>query len=420
MSHGIAIIRVQGDLRAQVSESHPRAAPVAAGLFGVFALLVVAVGVMTVIAPPPPPGVEPVTADATLFTVGLFGIMAVGALVAGRHPANPIGWLLCGFCLLQILGPVSYLYAIVAFGGSDPPRFGAETAAWMSVWTWIPTIAVLGLALLLFPDGRPASSRWRWAVWIAVGGIGASVALGVALWPQRGVELLALGDVFPGAANIPGNLALALCFASFVAGAVSLVVRFLRSHGEERLQLKWLMFAAGIAASGLIGLALADAALESDPFWVDMLSTLGVMGIPAAMGVAIFKHRLYSIDRIISRTLSYTILTGVMAGIYAGSSLLLGSMLRPLTGSNELAVAGSTLAAAALFSPARRWIQSAMDRRFNRRRYDAAQTMEAFSARLRSTGDMETLRVDLTAAVTETLQPTHLSLWLRESPRWDS
>ena len=390
------------------------AAPVALGLFGVFVLLGVAVGILTVIAPPPPTGVEPVTADAALFAGALLGIMSVGILVALRHPANPIGWLLCGFCLLQILAPASYLYAILAFGGVGPPLFGAETAAWISVWLWIPAIALLGLALLLFPDGRPPSSRWRWGTWTAVGGLGVAVGLGVALWPRRGVELLAVGDDFPGAANIPGNLALALCFASFVVGAVSLVVRFLRSRGEERLQLKWLMFAAGIAASGLIGLAVTDAVLETDPIWVDMFSTLGVMGIPAAMGVAIFKHRLYAIDRLISRTLSYTILTGVMAGVYVGSSLLLGSMLRPITGSNDLAVAGSTLAAAALFSPARRRIQSAMDRRFNRRRYDAALTMEAFSRRLRSTGDMESLRMDLTSAITEVLQPTHLSLWLRQ------
>lgn len=215
-------------------------------------------------------------------------------------------------------------------------------------------------------------------------------------------------------ASVPGNISLALTFASFVAGAVSLIFRFLRSRGEERLQLKWLMFATGVAASGLIGLAVADAGREGDPLWVDLVSTLGILGIPAAIGIAIFKYRLYAIDRIISRTVSYALLTGVLVAVYVGGVLVLGPVLRPVTGSNDLAVAGSTLAVAALFSPARRRIQSSMDRRFNRRRYDAARTVEAFSARLREEVDLNALRSDLTSTVRETLQPAHVSLWLRE------
>ena len=383
-------------------------------LFGVFVLLLVLVGVMLAIAPSPPVGVEPITADAALFSVGLLGMMAVGALVAGRHPANPIGWLLCGFCLAQILSPVSYLYAIIAFYGTEQPLPGAAIAAWVTAWIWIPAIAVLGLALLLFPDGRPPSPRWRWAVWIAAGAIGASVRLRVALWPQRGPGLLAIGDNFPGLARVTGDVALPLTFASFVIGAASLIVRFLGSRGEERLQLKWLVFATAIAASGLIGLALADAFLEGDPLWVDLLGALGVMGIPVAMGIAIFRYQLYAIDRIISRTVSYALLTGTMVAVYVGGILLLGPVLRPLAGSNDLAVAGSTLAAAALFTPARRRIQSAVDRRFNRRRYDAALTVDAFTTRLRDAGELETLHVDLASTITEALQPAHLSLWLRE------
>ena len=386
----------------------------ASGLFAVFVILLMLVGAMFAIAPSPPVGVEPITADAALFSIGLLGIMAVGTLVAKRHPINPIGWLLCGFCLAQILAPASYLYAIIAFYGTQQPLPGAAAAAWVTAWIWIPAIATLGLALLLFPNGRLPSRRWRWAVWIALGAVGASVGLGVALWPLRGPSLLAISDDFPGTAKVIGEIALPLTFASFVTGAASLIVRFLRSRGEERLQLKWLVFASAIAASGLIGLALADAALEGDPLWVDLLGTLGVMGIPAAVGIAIFRYQLYAIDRIISRTLSYALLTGAMAAVYFGSILLLGPVLRPVTGSNDLAVAGSTLAAAALFAPARRRIQSAVDRHFNRRRYDAAVTMDAFTARLRDTGELETLHVDLTSTITKALQPVHFSLWLRQ------
>jgi hypothetical protein len=394
--------------------TRPAATGMAWGLFGLFVLLLGLTGVLAAIAPPPPPGVEPVTADATIFSVGLLGIVAVGTLVAGRHPANPIGWLLCAFGLVQVVAPLCYLYAIVGFGARAQPLPGAAVAAWVSAWIWIPAIGVLGLALLLFPSGRLPSARWRSAAWAAIAGMGASLALGAALWPQRGPGLLTIGDQFPGVAGIFGNIALALTFGSFVAGAVSLIVRFLGSQGEERLQLKWLMLATGVAATGLIGFALADAGMEDDPLLVDLLSTFGILAIPVAMGIAIFKYRLYEIDRLISRTLSYALLTGVLVAVYAGSVLLLGPLLRPVAGSNDLAVAGSTLAVAALFAPARRRIQSFVDRRFNRGRYDAARMVEAFSARLRDQVDLDTLRLDLTATVRETLQPTHVSLWLRE------
>lgn len=399
--------------------TQPRRAAVllALGLFGLFTLLLGTVGLMWVIASPPPPGVEPITADAALFSLGLFGIMTVGVLVGSRHPTNPIGWLLCAFCLVQILAPLSYLYAIVGFYGTEQRLPGAAVAAWLTVWIWIPAIAILGLALLLFPDGRPPSRRWRWAVWIAVGGIASSIVLGATLWSSRGASFLSLGDDFPGMARVPGNVALALTFASFVTSAVSLVFRFHRSRGDERLQLKWLMFATAVAAAGLIGLAFADATFEGDPLWIDLLGTLGVLGIPVAMGIAIFKYRLYAIDRIISRTLSYTLLTGAMAAVYAGGILLSGWMLRPLAGSDGLAVAGSTLAAAALFSPARRRIQLAVDRRFNRRRYDAALTVDAFTARLRNEGNLDTLQSDLITTINEVLQPRSLSVWFRNPER---
>lgn len=383
-------------------------------LFGLFLLILGATGVMILIAPAPPPGVAPITADAVVFSVGLIVMAAVGALVAGRHPDNPVGWLLGAFCLIQVLAPSTYLYAIIALAGNGEPLPWGAQAAWLTSWIWIPAIGILALALLHFPDGRLPSSAWRFARWLAIGGLIASVALGVALWPERGIELLAMGDDFPGVAGVIATLALVLTFLSFVVGATSLIARFRRSRGEVRLQLKWLMFASGVAAFSLIGLALADIALESDPIWVDVLSTLGFVGIAVAIGVAIFKYRLYAIDLIISRTVTYALLTGLMLTVYTGSTLVLGSVLQPVVGSNALSVAASTLLSAALFSPARRRIQSRVDRRFNRARYDAEMMAHAFGARLIHESDLEILRADLAETVVQALHPSHLALWVRE------
>ncbi len=381
-------------------------------LFALFGVLLATLAVMILWAPPPPPGVAPITSDAAFFSLALLGIMAVGALVAGRHPANPVGWLLCAFCLLQLLSPLTYVYAAAAFtdGWSLP---GGGVAAWLTAWLWIPAIAVIGMALLLFPDGTLPSREWRWAVMASAGGLAASLALGVALWPRRGVGLLTLGDDFGGVSEIPATMALVLCFLTFVAGAASIVFRFLRSQGESRLQIKWVMYATCLAAAGLVGFAYADAALAADPVWVAVLSTLGLLAIPAAMGVAIFRYRLYAIDRIISRTVSYALLSGGMLAVYTVASLILSSLLQPVAGSNELAVAGSTLTAAAVFTPARRRIQSTVDRRFNRSRYDAVLTIETFTGRLRSERDFDSLSSDLISAVSATLQPAHVSLWLQ-------
>jgi hypothetical protein len=380
---------------------------------GVFLALLAGVGVMIASGPDPPPGVEPITGDAVFLSGGLVAIAAVGALVARRHRRNPIGWLLLAFCLVQVLSPFTYLYAIGAYAGPrDLPA--AEVAAWMTAWLWIPAIALLGLALLHFPDGRLPSSRWRWVRRTALFGVLISLVLAAALWPERGSGLLAIGDDFPGLAAPAANAALPLTFLSFVLSAASLVFRFRASRGEARLQLKWLMFAAAVAAGGLAAFALADLFLDHDPLWIDLLSSLGIVGIPVAMGIAIFKYRLYAIDRIISRTVSYALLTGAMAVLYVAGTLLLGALLRPLAGANDLAVAGSTLAVAGLFSPARRSIQTFVDRRFNRARYDAALTVDAFVARVRDVAELATLRADLMTTVAKTVHPAHVSVWVRD------
>jgi len=380
---------------------------------GVFVALLAGVGVMIATGPEPPPGVEPITADAAFISGGLVAIAAVGALVARRRRSNPTGWLLLAFCLVQALSPFTYLYAIGAYAGpGDLPA--AEVAAWLTTWLWIPAIALLGLALLHFPDGGLPSPRWRWVRRTVLAGVVASLVLAAALWPERGSGLLALGDDFPGLAGPVANVALPLTFLSFVVSAASLVFRFRASRGEARLQLKWLIFATAIAAGGLVAYALADLFLDRDPLWIDLLSSLGIVGIPVAMGIAIFKYRLYAIDRIISRTVSYALLTGAMGVLYASGTLLLGALLRPLAGANDLAVAGSTLAVAGLFSPARKRIQAFVDRRFNRARYDAALTVDAFLARVRDVAELATLRADLMTTVAQTVHPAHVSVWVRD------
>jgi hypothetical protein len=331
----------------------------------------------------------------------------LGAVVAGHRPENPIGWLFLAIGLSGALGVVSneYVhYTLVVDLGALP---GGAVAAWLSAWTWWPAYGLVPLVLLVFPDGRLPSPRWRWAAWLAGAGV-AVMTLGIAASTIGDPVRFALSEEEPG--GLPGLvLAVSVIAAavSFLAGLVSLALRWRRAWGNEREQLKWVAFAAGLSL-------VANVVLQ-----VLMLPGLGLVGVvlvPVGATIAILRYRLYDIDRIINRTLVYGSLTALLGGIYAGTVLVLGQVFGGIGGQlPSWAVAGTTLAVAALFQPARRRIQQAVDRRFNRRKYDAAKTIEGFSARLRDEVDLDTLSAELLAVVDQTMEPTYVWFWLRPS-----
>jgi hypothetical protein len=347
----------------------------------------------------------------------------VGALIAYHRPGNSIGWIFCAIGLFQGLANFGYeyaTYALITRPGSLP--LGAFMS-WVGNWTWAPGLGLVLVFLpLLFPDGRPPSRRWWLAGWVGGASVAAITALAaIFLWPERGPALLRpptgeerdpqwVLDV------LVEYVAFPLMLAAGLAAVVSLLVRFRRARGDERQQIKWFAYAAAIT---LVWTFLIEGVPASNPLFelvTNALMVLVVPSIPIAAGIAIFRYRLYDIDRLVNRTLVYAALTASLALIYFGSVVGLQYMFRALAGGNSsLAVVASTLAIAALFNPLRRAIQSFIDRRFYRSRYDAAKTLEAFSATLRDETDLGSLTEALEAVVRETIQPAHASLWLRGS-----
>ena len=354
----------------------------------------------------------------------------VGALIASRRPTNPIGWICLAVGIFWMLNVVAGSYVIyglrVASPGSVPhPVAIGSLAEWLG-----PTaVGLLGTYLiLLFPDGRLPSSRWRPLAWLS----GAVLVLNVVvstLAPSPLSDLRSVRNPFgleghpwmAGASDTVGLL-LSLCM---LASAISLVLRYRRSGGEVREQIKWIAFAASVVALGVSAAVVSGTFFASgttggaQALWENLLEdaiTLSFAGVPVAVGFAVLKYRLYDIDVIINRTLVYGALTGTLALVYFGGVATTQTIFRALTGQQEqpqLAVVVSTLAIAALFNPLRRRIQSFIDRRFYRRKYDAAKTLEAFSAKLRDETDLDALDAELVGVVRETMQPSHVSLWLR-------
>jgi hypothetical protein len=357
-------------------------------------------------------------------TVIAIGFSTVGVVITPRLPRlNPIGWL---FCTIGLVGGVRLFvaeYAIVtllAEPGSLPSMLpGGETLAWVSSWVWVLHLGLFVFLALLFPDGRPPSSRWRPLVW----GSGVVVVAGtvsVALWPAtaRGFDLInhPLGTEV--ATDII-NPVETIVYALGLIAAASLLARLRGSKGVERQQVKWFSYAVTVLAT-----SATLAYMVSEPMgvvWLDRVSSVlviaSVVGLPVAVGMAILRYHLYNIDLIINRTLVYGTLTAVLAGLYFGSILVLQLLFRALTGEeSQLVVVASTLAIAALFNPLRRRIQGFIDRSFYRRKYDAVKTLEGFSAKLRDETDLYALSEDLVGVVRETMQPAHVSLWLRPNP----
>ncbi len=366
-------------------------------------------------------------ADA-VFAVLFLSFPTVGAAIASREPRNAIGWLFLGAgvgALAEdaLLGYAAY--ALVVSPGSLP---GGDLAALLADAVWLPTIGAASLLLfVLFPTGRPMSRRWRWFVWVvsvdlAVFGVGTLVYPGpLYFFPDRR-NPWALDAVGEAVRQVVDDVTGPVLLFSLVVGLVALVLRFRRAAGVERLQMKWLVWAGGVWVAALPGLIWIGSTGDGNGrvagiLLGDLVFSLIVVLIPVAVGTAILRHRLYDIDVVINRTLVYGGLTAVLAGVYLGSVLLLQVLLGPVTGESDLAVAGSTLAVAALVRPLRSRFQAGVDRRFYRARYDAAQTVADFAGRLRQELDLDALGGDLRQVVMATVAPSHVSLWLREEAR---
>jgi hypothetical protein len=357
------------------------------------------------------------------YTVFLVAAATVGALVASRRPENPIGWILAVAGLGYALAGGAIAYTSYAFQG-DHSLPAATAVTWTGNWLWT---VVIGLAsaypLLLFPDGKLLSPRWRPVAWLIPPATVLAV-VGVMLSPDRldvgHHHTIANPTALDGGAHVAdviGSAGFLGIAVAFLASFASVVVRFRRAHGVERLQLKWLIYSAALILFSVLVVASLISVLVANGDDANNLTngvtSIALASYPVALGVGILRHRLYDIDVVINRTLVYAGLTATLAAVYVGSVLLLQLALGSVTSDSSLAVAVSTLGVAALFRPARARIQAAVDRRFYRRKYDAARTLEEFSARLREQVDLDALGGELSAVVTETMQPAHVSLWLR-------
>ena len=377
----------------------------------------------------------PRTLDADLTTGSLLGqalflvFPLVGALIASRRPENPIGWLcLVDGLLWTTTNMLDYhsLY-VMASPGSVPFPVGL---AGVNHWLWVPTVGLLGTyVFLLFPDGRLPSRRWRPLAWLC-GVVIASGSLGLMLSPgpldmPRGIRNPFGLEAAPWVA-VAAYAILPLLPLCMLASALSLVMRYRRSRGDVRQQIKWIAFAASLVALTYLIAIVALFIHPSEiwfaaglPLWLDLIeyaALLSITSVPIAIGFAVLKYRLYNIDLIINRTLVYGSLTGALALVYFGGVTVTQALFRNITGQEQLpqlVIVVSTLLIAALFTPLRRRIQSFIDRRFYRAKYDARKILEAFSVRLRDETDLEALNEDLVEVVRETMQPAHVSLWLR-------
>ena len=343
------------------------------------------------------------------------GFGVVGFVVAWRKPGNLLAWALLGVAACGALSEDASFYAVAGYR----LRHGGLPLGWVALLAqpfWAPVLVLLGLVFLLFPDGRPPSPRWRWVLWaaLAVGAVWIASAFtltvgaitGHHLQVDPGGNLVVLNNgarnaTWWNAVTTVAALVLAICW---LASLASQVLSYRRSSGERRQQLKWLLAGSAVGGAGL-GISLTGAG-----GFLNIAGPVGFLALPLSIGVAVLKYRLFDIDRVISRTLAYAIVTGLLVGVYAGLVLL---ATRVLSFHTPVAVAASTLAAAALFNPLRRRVQQVVDRRFNRVRYDADRAIAAFAARLKDAVDLESARAELFDAVHRSLEPAHVSLWIR-------
>ena len=340
------------------------------------------------------------------------GFTAIGAVVALRRPANAIGWLLLVAGCVSALCAFAVEYGVYAIVGRTVALPGGLFSGWLGSWIWIFYI-VLGLpfVLLLFPNGRLLSTRWWPVAGVAI--LAAFLIAAVMAFRPGPLQLAAYMDnpftpLAPSLVEALDTISKFLSLPAIVGPSWSLVLRFRRSTGIERAQIKWLAFSAGpVGAAGFASFVLPDKLGQ-------VLFVFLLLSVPVSVGIAILRYRLYDIDLLINRTLVYGATSATIALTFFAGIVVLQALLRPLTSGAELAVAASTLLSFALFQPIRRRVQDAVDRRFYRSRYDAAQILDSFAVRLRDEVDLDAVRADLIGSVRQTLAPSHLSLWLRE------
>jgi hypothetical protein len=346
-------------------------------------------------------------------------VTALGLVVARRQPGNPIGWLLMAVGAWLVVYSIAAGYAVLDYHHhhGDLPLGPAAVVIASELWSAI--FLMLPLVILLFPDGR-LPSRWRVVLWayLAVCALITGIFVAGGAWEVSGAPIVVDGK--GQLVNNPGPPGVPLIVFIILLGAVPVfwvlfVVRqvfsWRRATGERRAQLKWLMAGSAAAVIGLAGTVLLQSSSPLLTAVDNVMLAFGIFSLPVSISIGILKYHLYDIDRIISRTLAYAIITGLLVGVYAGLVLLATQVFGVHT---PVAVAASTLAAAALFNPLRRRVQRAVDRRFNRARYDADQTVAAFAARLKDAVDLDSVRDDLAGVVHQALEPAHVSVWISQ------
>jgi hypothetical protein len=338
--------------------------------------------------------------------------VVVGAVVALRQPRNPIGWIMLALAMLFLVSTDSGLYSVRAFR-IDHKDLPLARLAVACTQLWVGLLVLLPLPILLYPDGRLPSRRWRWPFFVylatCVGLVFGIATKDVAAFTDKHIqvdssgELVTLGGKSTGAGAVLGGLTFLLYGGLALSFVFAQLLAYRRSSGDRREQLKWLMSGSTV---GIIGLAIALSPVLKA---VGNVLSFGILAVPLSMGVGILKYRLYDIDRLISRTLSYAVVTGILVGVYIG---LVTLATRALPLSSPIGVAASTLTVAALFNPVRRRAQRVIDHRFNRARYDADATIAAFTAGLRDEVDLAQVQRDLVDVVNRSVQPTHVAVWI--------
>jgi hypothetical protein len=366
-------------------------------------------------------GVERNLFEHVPLLMGFAWFAILGGLIVARQPGNAMGWLLSAIGALSAVFQAGNAVASWVWLETGSTAWWVALLAWPNTWYWFALLALVMVFIpLVFPDGHLPSRRWRPLLWLAAAWTGAlclSSALGPVIEGQDSDMVLANPLFVPGMESLEHHPAITVIMGILIPGVVAAVtVKFRRSRGAQRQQLKWFL-----AAIALLPLTVLVELLAGFLPWGDAAGNAAfaivINGIPLAIGIAVLRYRLYDIDRIISRTLAWGLITAALVGLYLGGVLLASRVLQAVGGSGDLAVAASTLAVAAAFQPVRGRIQSIVDRAFDRARYDAERTMEDFRDRLRSQVDLEGLRGDVLTAVRDTVAPAGATLWLRRGPQ---